>query len=174
MHARMSDGESAPHPAADPMPEAMRRLPRYEGLPVGLMFFVDPESGVPDFKVLELERVMRCRADGVCGLCGEPIDAEYAFVGSAEDIAAREFYEPPFHEQCARYAFSVCPFLAGSVTDVAAADYDRLEAANVYGVTNPITKRPPRLGIYLTKAYEVQLDGVIADPGGRTIWEEQL
>jgi hypothetical protein len=70
-------------------------------------------KGVPDFRVSDHAKWMRVVAERRCGICGEPFHYWLYFLGSARQIQHRSFWDPPTHEDCARYSAAVCPFLNG-------------------------------------------------------------
>lgn len=135
------------------IPERMAELPMRGSLPVGYIFGVG-DDGVPDFTVLDMEKLMEVVIKRRCGMCGKGLDYWIAFVGGDKSITNRMFTDPAMHEECARYALSVCPFLLGQ-RDYATRDpRDGLERGD-----NPLLdKNPPqRFGMLVTRSYDSKL-----------------
>ena len=77
----------------------------------------------------------------------------YAFIGGPRCETARAFVDGPMHEECARYAAKVCPFLART-------DHDHAETGPGPGVivAEFVAKgRPDRMGLFLTDGYRLQV-----------------
>ena len=47
-----------------------------------------------------------------CGVCGDELGSEVAFIGTSTMAARLWFSTPGLHVDCARYAFATCPFIA--------------------------------------------------------------
>lgn len=97
------------------MPKALRARPRdRRGYPVPFIVLTD-RMGKVHFTVNDGARVVQCKTKNLCGLCGRRHSSEGVwFVGGMRcftDPMGR-FLDPPMHEDCARYALSVCPYLA--------------------------------------------------------------
>lgn len=65
-------------------------------------------EGVPMLGQQCPTRQRRCMDERLCQVCSLPIygDEDVYFVGSLD---GNVFWEPPLHEQCARYSLQVCP-----------------------------------------------------------------
>jgi hypothetical protein len=71
----------------------------------------------PDFKTTDPRKIQRCVTERRCGICGKTMDREVVFVGGPLSMVSRIFNDPAMHEECARYAYEVCPFLAGRMEE---------------------------------------------------------
>jgi hypothetical protein len=68
-------------------------------------------DGVVDFRKQDIARVARCAHQGLCQFCGTKLDEIAVFIGGRQATHDRLFREAPFHEDCARFALTVCPYL---------------------------------------------------------------
>lgn len=148
-----------------PVPERIARNCKLDprGFPVTYVTFIHPQTREPDFRIVNETRVRLCVAHRLCGICGEEIGRTVAFVGGPESVANRVFSDPPMHEECARYALTVCPFLAsprGRHRPIGADETGGVEVAK-----NPLTgtERPEKIALYLARSYELVM--VAARPG---------
>lgn len=84
----------------------------FRGYPMAFTTLVD-EFGESDPCGNDLQRVRMAYARRWCGVCGEPLPPgeDIVFVGG-EVLPDGWFHDPPMHEECAEFAFQVCPFLA--------------------------------------------------------------
>ncbi|MGF6641843.1 hypothetical protein [Paraburkholderia sp. MM6662-R1] len=97
--------ENLPH-----MPDRIRRLPVSEkGYPVP--YFVAWIDGVPDFRVSDPEKLVKCVRQYRCWICGEPLSRYVAFNIGPMCAVNRISAEPPSHTDCALFAAKACPFL---------------------------------------------------------------
>lgn len=95
-----------------PIPPRLQTMPQHMGLPIPYSTFTHPVTGVPDFKVTDHEKWKNCAYQNRCGLCGQPNPDFKYFIGGGASLESGFFYDPPMHEECARYAAAVCPFIA--------------------------------------------------------------
>lgn len=106
---------TAPRLASE-VPKRMRTLPRdRRGFPVPFVVLVD-DAGRPHFTVNDVRKVARAARTRLCAICGKRMAAAegYWFVGgpgSALHPGGR-YLDGPTHEECARFALAVCPYLA--------------------------------------------------------------
>jgi hypothetical protein len=56
----------------------------------------------------------RCVQEKLCMICGKKLDNKKWFIGGQMAAMNRLFSDPAMHEECARYALKVCPFLSNS------------------------------------------------------------
>lgn len=97
-----------------PVPRIMRDVPRdnrgfpvpYHLRPVGFT-----EGDPADLRVLNGQALYLCLVERRCGICGRRLNHRLVFSGGPFCVMNRVFTEPPLHEECARYAMHVCPFL---------------------------------------------------------------
>lgn len=130
------------------IPKRMQRLKIFNGLPVPYTTFW--KNGVPDFKVTDHKAWVMCLLQCRCGICGDFIKGDLWFIGGPLAIENGIFYDPPMHEECSRYAFSVCPFIVGRK------DYAKLSTAlpaNMKIDENQPTQRPDKMGLLRTRTY---------------------
>jgi hypothetical protein len=86
------------------------------GLPIPFIVYRDT-LGVPHFTIDDVGKLNLVLAQGLCGLCGNPLQpGEMWMIGGPLSAFHAEgmYIEPPAHEECARYAIQVCPFIAAS------------------------------------------------------------
>lgn len=90
----------------------MRELPRDpRGLPITYTSMRLPD-GRYDFTRADHHVWLRCVKDRCCGLCGQPLTKRMWFIGGPLTMVNRLFFDLGMHEDCARYALLVCPYLA--------------------------------------------------------------
>jgi hypothetical protein len=142
-----------------PIPRALRSRPRWQGYVIPYATVVD-DQGRPDFRVLDYARTRECMEQQLCGLCGRPIEPGgwICFIGGPGAIKNRIFADPGMHEECARYAAAICPYLSN-------ADGQHRPASGLPKVAGyqvvldplalPATARPARMAIYKCKHYDV-------------------
>lgn len=126
-------------------------------------------DGVPDFKVVDPIRVAQCVTKRLCGLCGLRIAGGMYFIGGPRSLVSRFFTDPAMHRACAMHAYSLCPFLNGTLSTMRENTRDDI-------ITNQLvsTERPERFGLYRTNYCQfVELMGgevVIEADYGSIIW----
>jgi hypothetical protein len=95
-----------------PMPERIARLPRDKrGYPIPSSAIVNLDGSV-DFTTLDMKKWVRLYKLRGCGVCGTAMYSRVWFIGGHLSHHNRMFFDHPMHEECARYALQVCPFLA--------------------------------------------------------------
>lgn len=94
-----------------PVPETLALRPKdARGFPIP---FVSAEvNGKHDFRVIDHEKWKFVVARKVCQMCGQPIVGDIWFIGGPSCMVNHFFFDPGMHEDCARYALQVCPYLA--------------------------------------------------------------
>jgi hypothetical protein len=126
-----------------PMPEAIAKLPRTaNGYPQPFMTMDD------DIRVISPLKQIRCAVDNLCGICGQKLGYWKAFVGGPVSITNRFSVDPPFHEECARYALQVCPYIVRPTAK-------RAKEYNVTVTDDPIQIliKPERFGMAITRSF---------------------
>lgn len=101
------------------VPRALRKRPKdRRGYPIPYIVFRDT-AGKPHFTINDQSKHAHVVAKGLCSLCGgklkEPQGAPGVWlVGGPICFLSPmgAFLDPGMHEDCARYALSVCPYLA--------------------------------------------------------------
>jgi hypothetical protein len=100
----------AHRPGLPPMPDRIRQLPVSEkGYPVP--YFVAWIDGVPDFRISDPAKLVRCVKQHRCWVCGEPLGKYFAFNIGPMCAINRISSEPPSHTSCALFSATACPFL---------------------------------------------------------------
>lgn len=99
----------------------------------------------------------------LCGQCGRPLDYWMFFIIDNFDPSRRDqLFEPAMHEDCARYAFAVCPFLGHpNYKANVESEYPRWEIdhATSTATFNPFPggeKRPERMCLVKTRNYRIK------------------
>lgn len=92
-------------------PASLAARPAWKGMPIPYTVIMR-KGGIPDFAVTDLRRWIQVVRQRLCGLCGDKLDKEIYFIGGPLCAENRLFGDPAMHKDCARYAFSVCPYLA--------------------------------------------------------------
>lgn len=70
-------------------------------------------DGGTDFRQADGTRWRRAWTEGLCQVCGKPLDALMVFLGGPDQ---RYFDEPPLHPECAHYVTRACPMVAGRMS----------------------------------------------------------
>jgi hypothetical protein len=139
-----------------PIPERMDKLPKFKGIPIPFTTLID-DKGVPHFKLTN-DNVWVSKRDGLCSMCGQPLDYWKAFMVSEEEAESRTVWENPQHEECLRYAFNVCPWLYYSKAKYTnAEDIKAVEGYQIFDAhpnRMESKERPKRLGIYICNNYK--------------------
>lgn len=98
--------------AAITVPPLMRDLPRDpRGLPITFTSIKMPD-GRYDFTRADMVKWLECVVGRTCGLCGKTLPKRIWFIGGPLSMTNRIFFDLAMHEDCARYALLVCPYLA--------------------------------------------------------------
>ena len=122
------------------------------GYPVPYFAATD-SGGHPDFRVVDQDRWQLAVRFRRCGICGDQLGQNVAFVGGPASIESRLFTDLPMHIDCAGYAMQSCPFLA-------APSFSYLRSDTVPdGINTRInqavsTHRPLMFGLAVTRAFE--------------------
>ncbi len=80
-------------------------------MPIPFIQHID-ETGTVRFRREDLKRVETAAKKKLCQACGKPLDALIVFIGGETAVRQRLFRQAPFHEQCARVAMRLCPYLS--------------------------------------------------------------
>jgi hypothetical protein len=95
-----------------PIPQHMQHLPRDgRGYPITYSSLHLPDGRI-DFTTSDPYKWTRAAHGRFCALCGRPLDHEKWFIGGPKCMLFRIFFDLAMHEDCARYSFKVCPYLA--------------------------------------------------------------
>lgn len=139
-----------------PVPKLLQSRPRDErGYIITYVTFINPATKKPDFRIVDAIKVLRCIEERLCGICGTSLGKLCVFIGGPESVANRCFSDPPMHEECARYASKVCPYLANSKAKHHPFDHSAPEFKGQTIIENPIAGvvRPDKLALYFTRKF---------------------
>jgi hypothetical protein len=73
-------------------------------------------DGGVDFRTTHRRRWEQAWQQGVCQVCGTPLDVRPVVLLGGPNQIASYFTEPPLHPECARYAGQACPMVAGRMS----------------------------------------------------------
>lgn len=140
------------------------RLPKFRGIPVP--FFVTyRRDGSPDFKVINEKHRKKCATDHLCWICGERLDYWVVFIGGPRSAAARMYVDGPMHEECARDALALCPFLVGRMDYAKDLDLSKHPPGTPPRVIRESDATPPeQLILFKTRAFKA------VQPRGAESW----
>lgn len=93
------------------MPQRLAARPQWRGFPIPFTTLID-QDGKPNFKVTDIAAWHICVDESRCALCGDPLDYWVYYMGSKEHVEIEQFFDMAMHEECARYAAEVCPYIA--------------------------------------------------------------
>jgi hypothetical protein len=151
-----------------PIPRALRDRPVWHGyvVPANVMWDND---GVPDFATINEELSRLLMEARQCALCGKRMRREFAFLGGPQSIGHRHFRDGPMHEDCARYAMAVCPFVSGQRRAYRSLEVKREFEGHEHALI-PTAPPPPLMGLLIAGDYEVLPGGIVrAGPALREI-----
>ncbi len=126
-------------------PPRIAALPKDErGYPIFFTALVSPD-GKPNYRAQDSAKCSLALREGLCGMCGQKLGKQFAFVGGPISIKNRLFADLPMHESCAVYAMQACPFIA-------APKFAYLSSEATGLSVNPLVSdaRPERFGIGIT------------------------
>lgn len=137
-----------------PIPSLMRNLPRdTRGWPITYTSLILPD-GRHDFTQADTYIWRRCVKDRLCALCGNSLTKKMWFIGGPLSMVNRFFFDLGMHEECARYALLVCPYLAvrgyGGVKKRAVGAH---EVAQQKVLASSNLTRPEAFGLAMTDGY---------------------
>lgn len=143
------------HPPV-PIPRALDARPKWKGrYPIPFVMFID-DQGVPDFRVNDEARRDESIAGRLCALCGDRLPPNWsAFVGGPLCEVYGLFMDGPMHEGCARYSFTICPYLAAPNAHHAnTAAIQARHAGELVAVNDRIgSERPDRMGLFFARSW---------------------
>lgn len=122
-------------------------------------------NGEPDLRVLSQTKVAQCVDQKLCGICGLRLELDgVVFVGGEVSCLHSHFADPAMHEECARYAMKVCPYLACQNYHHSKSVVPRVDDPTVRFGENPLAppkgdKRPDNMGLYFTTGFKWVLRG---------------
>jgi len=110
------------------IPPHLSHLPTVGGLAVPYITGQRPRDGAYIFGTVYRARQLECLVLRLCGICGRPLAETMVFLVRSHEVAAipdletfevriiARTAEPAVHPECADYAVTACPMLAGSMT----------------------------------------------------------
>jgi len=95
------------------IPECLRHLPTYGGLPIPFFISIPTDGQRPDFRLINVRNERLCLRFQLCHVCGVHIASPpYTFTLGPHSIAQRCVFSAPQHRACALAALELCPFLS--------------------------------------------------------------
>lgn len=120
-----------------------------------ILFTVQPDEGQElDFRVVNPRRRRRCAREGLCGVCGKKLGYWMVFIGGPRSAENRVFSDPPMHEECAKYALEVCPFLTMPTMQYKQRGYE--DKSKYTCDPHAIAEKPGRMAVYVTRGFRVE------------------
>jgi len=159
-------------PGLPRLPERMRRLPIDDrGYPIPE--FVSNLDGKRDFRVVSLEHLAKCIRNGVCWICGNPLEVRKVFVVGPLAAIQAVCNEPPSHVECAEFAVRACPFLL-----LPKAQHRPNDIPNIQKMPGSMNRNPGACCLYTVTGYSrhEKPDGRIVfrtGPALRVVWYTQ-
>lgn len=95
----------------DGLPKEMMDLP-FDSRGIPIPWFVSWYNNVPDFRVVDGQRLIKSWRENLCWVCGKALFAFKAWVIGPVSAIERCSREPPAHPDCARFSLRSCPFLS--------------------------------------------------------------
>lgn len=140
-------------------PDRIKRMPRDKrGFPILYTLARKHGKDEYDFTQIDGERVTECASKRLCGVCGEKMnDMDYWFIsGPLSSDYSFYFTDPAMHEECARFALMICPWMVMS-------EYRRSKPAQAYIGSVLTDSRPPILSLSKACCYGQDKDrGILA------------
>lgn len=166
------------NPEDVPIPDRLKKfLPLWKDkYLVHYTVFVGPDK-VPDFKVVHEERRMKAIREQLCHLCGEKLVQPFVFIGGPKCGEHHAFIDGPMHEECAKYAVLVCPYLNNPKHghSNAEAKHKGDETLSITTMEQVAVGRPPKMGLFYTNSYRVGRQGnqifILAGQWLKTDWD---
>jgi hypothetical protein len=160
------------------IPPCLAHLPMHGNLPVP--WFTAWPNGKPDFRMRDPKRNNEAVRNGLCGICGrwiqlKPRTATLVYVVGPLCLKERVVYGPPQHEECARAAIELCPFLALEERDRS----ERAGSENTIVPREEVPPKPSRVGLAFVRRYSwvrgpsAQLYSFIDEPERVEWWTYQ-
>ena len=134
-------------------PIRIRRLPRAKnGLPIPYTAYIDG-NGVPDFRILDAPKRLKCLRDRLCGICGTKLEYWIVFIGGPVSCTARQFLDPAMHPECADFSLRYCPHLARPKSHYST----RPVPTEIQQSMVMSDIRPDKFGRYRTRSYRMYM-----------------
>lgn len=156
-----------------PIPSRMAHLPVWKGFPVPFTVFFD-SNGAPDFAVSDEAKRINCIRSFKCGICGETLLQTIVFIGGPASVKSGMFFDPGMHEECARYASQVCPFIVykdATYKDLKVTD-KRHASATIATMQVDSESRPEKMALYFCRGFRRDGHNVQASKATSVEWIE--
>lgn len=141
------------------IPNRLAKRPTYRGLVIPYTTII-LSNGEPDFTTNDEVRRLEVMRGNKCALCANPLDYWVYFIGGPKSHISRVFIDPATHEDCARYAMAVCPYLRNehaTYRDKTKSMADPTLNVRKDELMSPV--RPPRMGLFKTRSFEMMRIG---------------
>jgi hypothetical protein len=134
------------------VPDRMKHLERdHRGYPIPFIVFRD-DDGKPHFTINDEHKVMRCKRNHICAICGkELLRGRWFLGGPMSALHPRGAYiDPPLHHECMQFAVQTCPYLISAKYTKRIDDkkLDRNKTTGVLMLVDP-TMDPTRPKIFI-------------------------
>ncbi len=139
------------------IPDRLKDFPFYRGkYLVHYTVYVGEADGIPDFKVVHEENRRKCLKENLCHLCGQGLTRLMVLIGGPKSVENRMFMDGPMHEECAKYAAQVCPYLAMTEHGHSKAPPKHRNDPGIQIVTHEevTAGRPNKMALYYTNGYD--------------------
>ena len=155
------------------IPDRLKSFPLYKGMLVHYTVHVR-NDGVPDFRIVNEANRIRCAAEGLCNLCGQPLEPVMCFIGGERSGASRVFIDGPMHEECAKYSISVCPYLKNENWQHSEREAKAEPGYEIRTISAVLIGRP-KMGLFYTDGYQLakleQGFAFVANKFSKSDWE---
>lgn len=137
------------------IPSRMRKLPRYQGYVIPYTTWIEPSTGIPDFKTNDELRRQKVIKQRRCAVCGDRMNLEIAFIGGPGSIEKGQmFVDAGMHPACAEYAWNVCPYIVYGRGHAVLRGLDERK----YLLREIPTGKMERMGMMITRSYTIFYD----------------
>jgi len=134
------------------IPDFLSHLTVYKGLPVPF-FTAIGRDGNPDFRAHSPKRHSEAIRGKLCGICGKRLVYWQTLVVGPKELESRMTYMPAMHDECARYAMSMCPFLVSEEHVMRSAA--EVREGRRMAVTDKLLPKPTKLAVVRTSNYRI-------------------
>jgi len=134
------------------VPDRMKHLDRdHRGYPIPYIVFRD-DDGKPHFTINNEHKVLRCKHDEICAICGVKLLRGRWFLGGPMSAFHPHgaYIDPPLHHECMRFAVQTCPYLISTkyTKRIDGATLDPSKATGVVSLIDP-TLDPTRPKVFV-------------------------
>jgi len=134
------------------VPDRMKHLERdHRGYPIPYIVFRD-DDGKPHFTINNEHKVLRCKHEEICAICGVKLLRGRWFLGGPMSAFHPHgaYIDPPLHHECMRFAVQTCPYLISAkyTKRIDGATLDPSKATGVISLIDP-TLDPTRPKVFV-------------------------